>query len=106
MHIGYPPKEGYPPPGYPPAGYPPPPQGYGQAYPAQGYPPPQYPQGPPPQYPYQGPPPPQYGQAPQKKKKDSGFVEGWCVDSLSLFLLFIIWLCNRIFSLPLFVHHS
>ncbi|CAG7865033.1 unnamed protein product [Brassica rapa] len=86
MHIGYPPKEGYPPPGYPPAGYPPPPQGYGQAYPAQGYPPPQYPQGPPPQYPYQGP-PPQYGQAPQKKKKDSGFVEGCLAMLCCCFLL-------------------
>ncbi|KAG2329478.1 hypothetical protein Bca52824_000658 [Brassica carinata] len=80
-------KEGYPPPGYPPAGYPPPPQGYGQAYPAQGYPPPQYPQGPPPQYPYQGPPPPQYSQAPQKKKKESGFVEGCLAMLCCCFLL-------------------
>ncbi|CAH8384324.1 unnamed protein product [Eruca vesicaria subsp. sativa] len=83
----YPPKEGYPPTGYPPVGYPPPPQGYGQAYPAQGYPPPQYPQGPPPQYPYQGPPPPQYSQAPQKKKKESGFVEGCLAMLCCCFLL-------------------
>lgn len=96
---GYPPKDqGYPPQGYPPSGYPPQPQGYGQGYPAQGYPPPQYPQGPPPQYPYQGPPPPHYGQAPpkQKKDKDSGFLEGWCVDFISLSLCIIIWTINSL----------